>query len=411
MKSSKKARERCLSVVSCPIVAMFLLFCGIPHPGISLETVELTGTGTVPAAPVRLKAGDHFACGEKGIGLLTYPDGTYLKILPSCEGQLTNDGLRLKKGEAWVAYRKKNGRFIISTPYSTIGIRGTDFGLFVGTETFRLVLIAGIVEVFPSKGDGKTMLVNPGQLLEFASGNWEVRKASQDDLGRGEKILTGSIPVGGESPSMPRFSDQFLYGFTVIDGGTAEVTGPDGRGNLVAGPGTVVKTGSTIRTSDEFPAKIKLLCGSVIKLAPGSVIRLGAHSILVEKGALLVKHVRKGLPLKIEGKGTIKIDGESVVAFECSGDTLLARVEVGSVFIPGASRRVSEGECVETSASGTRDLTGGIVPRSWEIGGSEGSTALPGEPFDSGPDPKGVSHPGTAPASGTLRDFQGVLGF
>lgn len=348
-------------------VRMFLLglyfvtvaFSQIPCRG----AVELTGRETTPPAPAQLDTNAFFSCKSNGNGLLTYPDGTHLNLLADSEGQILANGIRVKRGNMWVAYRKKGHYFAVTTPTAVIGIRGTDFGVSVSPNSLSVVLVNGKVTITPTQPAGPDVTLNPGQTFVMESGKSSTHPSTQAELGKWNQYIQ---ETSDSSSQIPSFSDQYLFGMTTLESGSATVTVPGSNSTSGVTQGAIIRSGSNVKTAADSYARLSLLCDSKITLAPNSEARIGPLSLGIEKGSCMIRHTGRSYPLKVDGTTPVLIEKNSVVQLERTNDGLLLRVEVGEARHRGSQETITAGECAKVDAQGFSKVDRGPLPLSWE---------------------------------------------
>lgn len=369
---------------------------------------NLTGVDTVPDSPAVLKPGDSFLCKNNGHGRITYADGVYLGLLGGCQGKLTPDGIQLKKGGIWISYRKKGGSFIVQTPYSIIGIRGTEFGLTVGADESVLTLVKGRLEVVPTSG-GETVNLIAGQVLKYKAGKWEVCKISEVDTRQWEKFMTENGTPETRRMKMPRFSDQFMYSLPALNGGVIDLVASDGSRITASKKGTIIRAGLTIETT-RSSAGISLLAGTKIKLQPMSTLKILRSAIRLERGACLVRHAGKHFQLKLEGKASVCIESESLVGIECDQSRFLITVEKGGVRLLPDGTIIKAGKCVAAGPNGIEPLSIRPIPRVWEITDDQHSSENPDSTDADEPEIPEEPAETNSPGTDDLGDFKDILG-
>ncbi|HNW35633.1 MAG TPA: FecR family protein [Candidatus Ozemobacteraceae bacterium] len=325
--------------------------------------IKLSGTGTTPPAPANLEMNARFSCASSGNGTLTYSDGTHLNIQGTCEGQIIANGVQIKTGNVWVAYRKIGQHFAVRTPFAVIGVRGTDFGVHVDKDSLSVVLVKGTVEITPTKPGNNPVTLSPGQTFFLESGTTGTRPSTASDL---EQWKIYSDAIRDSSSRMPSFSDQYLFGLTIFEAGSASLVLPNGTADRVPTQGTLIKSGSSIKTPAGSYARASLLCGSKIMLAPESAVKVGPLSLGIEAGTCLIRHVGKSYPLKIDGPTPVLIERGSVVEVERISDGLLMRVEAGVARDAGTKEKICAGECGKIDGKGISKVDQGPVPLAWE---------------------------------------------
>ena len=142
----------------------------------------LSGFETTPPAPSSLKEGDLFSTSDEGFGEINYPDGTYFKFKGKTQGQIVSSGLRIKKGDLWLSFRKQNKVFKIETPTNILGVRGTQFSLKVMDNVLVVGLTEGMLEVSPKINGAKPFILTGGQTLEIISGKIDVHPIRPNDI-------------------------------------------------------------------------------------------------------------------------------------------------------------------------------------------------------------------------------------
>ncbi|MFZ2961215.1 MAG: FecR family protein [Candidatus Ozemobacteraceae bacterium] len=390
-------------------VQSIFLAAMISLSGIGFADVRLNGVGMSPPAPAELSVNATFSCSSVGSGTLSYPDGTYLNLLPHCEGQVLADGIRIKSGDAWVAYRKKGHRFVVVTPCATLGIRGTDFGVSVKKDGVSVVLMKGVVEITPAKTGEKSVTMAPGQTYSMKSGISETHSSTPADLSPW-KAYSGSIAKS--SSVLPSFADQFLYSLTVLESGSATAAIPGASTSSAIHIGAIIKTGSSVQTPKNSSACVSLLCGSKIRLTPGTRIKMGPRSFSLESGVCLIQNVGKSYGIKIDGQTPVFIQNNSVVIIERTQHGLLFRVEVGEVKCGG--KKVGAGECAEVNSQGMTMTTQGPSPLAWReettVPSSQISTIAAPDVFTTETQPSGTVSSDTSVSVETASDDAEVSG-
>ncbi|MDD3063179.1 MAG: FecR family protein [Massilibacteroides sp.] len=312
--------------------------------------VKLAGTGFTPKTPALLGINETFACNNSGSGRLSYPEGTYINILANTKGQILSDGIRLNQGKIWVAYRKKGHYFAVKTPTAVLGVRGTDFGVSVNKDFLMVVLATGSVEVTPTTTERKSVILKPGETLLMNSSKMNVHATTKDELNiwhhKSAKSQIASLKT-------TNFYDQYLFYMTTFEEGSA--TASLANKNIVENlrPGMIIKTGSTVTTSDHY-AKLSLLCGSKIVITPNSTISIDSNSLNVVAGTCLIRHVSRKASLKVKESDQLplEIKESSFVAIERSKEGLLVKVEVGEVDYNGKEKKILAGECAQITSEG-----------------------------------------------------------
>lgn len=86
--------------------------------------------------------------------VLSYKDGTQMRMKPNTIVELQVNSLHVKKGKTWYKFTKRGSEFIISTPSLVAGIRGTEFDVAVSQTGKSMVsVLEGAVAVRGSKGE------------------------------------------------------------------------------------------------------------------------------------------------------------------------------------------------------------------------------------------------------------------
>lgn len=393
------------------------LFSQIPCWG----AIELTGTETMPPAPAQLDNNAYFSCKPNGNGLLTYSDGTHLNLLPDCEGQVLSNGIRVKRGSIWVAYRKKGHYFAVTTPTAVIGVRGTDFGVSVKGNNLSVVLINGKVTITSTQPGSPMATLNPGQTYVMKEGKSSTHTTTQADL---ELWMQYIQELPGSSSQIPSFSDQYLFGLTTFEAGSAtlQVPGTSATGEL--SQCSLIKSGSDVKTASASYARIALLCGSKIMLAPNSEAKIGPLSLGLKKGSCMIRHVGSAYPLKVDGTTPVLIEKNSVVQIERTNDGLLMRVEVGKARHRESQQAICAGECAKVDAQGFTKVARGPVPLTWEPPSSDQAQPQSEETGDadifqsdsstqniSGTHQEETSEQNISSGTGELKNLRDTLGF
>ncbi len=107
---------------------------------------------------VKLFAGDLLETLRESKALLTYSDGTTMKIKPRTLIQVQPLAIKVYKGKTWYKFTKRGTEFQIVTPTLVAGIRGTEFEVAVSSrKKSSVAVVEGKVAVKGKKG-GKALL-------------------------------------------------------------------------------------------------------------------------------------------------------------------------------------------------------------------------------------------------------------
>lgn len=104
---------------------------------------------------IELALGDRFQVNPQAEGILYYMDRGRLTIKPGTDLQIISDGVRIRRGSAWIKISKRGTGFFAETPNAVAAVRGTIYTVEVKdtmpTEAPQTVVnvFRGEVGVFP----------------------------------------------------------------------------------------------------------------------------------------------------------------------------------------------------------------------------------------------------------------------
>ncbi|NLI78781.1 MAG: FecR domain-containing protein [Candidatus Riflebacteria bacterium] len=151
-------------------------------PVADVPAPTLTGEGTTPAAPATLVPGTAFAVADGGRGLLSYPDGSEVRLLPGTRGTIGAGGLTLARGDTRFSMRKQGRQFVIETPTVMLGIRGTDFRVHLREGEAKVVLTEGALRVDAVASGVAGVDLRAGQIVIATRQGLAVRPVETGDL-------------------------------------------------------------------------------------------------------------------------------------------------------------------------------------------------------------------------------------
>ncbi|GAB4279070.1 MAG: hypothetical protein Kow0029_22770 [Candidatus Rifleibacteriota bacterium] len=128
--------------------------------------VKLTRVGSaktdIIAKDVELFAGDLLETLRESKAVLSYSDGTIMKIKPRTLIEVQPLSIKVFKGKTWYKFTKRGTEFRIETPTLVAGIRGTEFEVAVTSRKKASVSVMEGAVAVRSKAGKKSLLLRPG---------------------------------------------------------------------------------------------------------------------------------------------------------------------------------------------------------------------------------------------------------
>jgi hypothetical protein len=166
--------------IMCFLVFIFLLSCSsvfAENPLVVLDAkleilsgqVKLTRVGSTKSDVIsrscQLYAGDLLETLKESKTVLTYTDGTTMRIKERTLVEVQPTSIRVFKGKTWYKFTKRGSEFRIETPSLVAGIRGTEFEVAVSSRKKTSVSVFEGAVIANSKVPGKGVLLTAGQAV------------------------------------------------------------------------------------------------------------------------------------------------------------------------------------------------------------------------------------------------------
>lgn len=146
--------------------------------------VKLTRVGStktdVISRSCQLFAGDLLETLKDSRTVLTYNDGTTMKVKERTLVEVQPTSVRVFKGKTWYKFTKRGTEFKIETPSLVAGIRGTEFEVAVSSREKTVVSVAEGAVATNSKAGGDTKLLKMGEAVACEKGKALGSKATFD---------------------------------------------------------------------------------------------------------------------------------------------------------------------------------------------------------------------------------------
>jgi hypothetical protein len=185
-------------------------------------------------------------------------------------------------------------------------------------------------------------------------------------LAFGVLLLCRISSAQASSPGLLTYHEQFLYSIVILEYGPAQFIDRNGQksGSWLE-PGTLLPTESIIEVGAENHAQIRLGCGSIIRLSPTSRLKIFPYGLELLSGSILARHVGDLFPLKIDGAATLLVSQNSLIDAERTGETILARVQIGTMRTSGQPKLWVAGQSIEATKQLVKIVPFGPIPRAW----------------------------------------------
>lgn len=171
--------------------------------------------------------------GDNGLARLAFIDSTNLSIGPRSDvaldrfvynpaGTAGAMVIRATQGTLrFVTGSQRPQNYTIQTPIASIGVRGTIFDLYVGSDRIVVTLISGRIIVTPP-GGAPISVTQPGQSVTVYVGGRSVRRADWRGVAQPDfAALFGPVQIAGTPLSAPqvasfsgRYPGKFSFGLT-----------------------------------------------------------------------------------------------------------------------------------------------------------------------------------------------------
>lgn len=166
--------------IMCFLVFVFLFSCSsifAETPLVVLDAkleilsgqVKLTRVGSTKSDVIsrscQLYAGDLLETLRESKTVLTYTDGTTMRIKERTLVEVQPTSIRVFKGKTWYKFTKRGSEFRIETPSLVAGIRGTEFEVAVSSRKKTSVSVFEGAVAANSKVAGKGVLLTAGQAV------------------------------------------------------------------------------------------------------------------------------------------------------------------------------------------------------------------------------------------------------
>ena len=93
-----------------------------------------TGSWVNGCSGLTISSGDRLKTTDGGTAVLSYDDGSELRIKESSSIQFLSSGYRLRYGDTWVRFVKQGNHFRTITPNSVVSVRGTIYTVAVNRD-------------------------------------------------------------------------------------------------------------------------------------------------------------------------------------------------------------------------------------------------------------------------------------
>ncbi len=131
--------------------------------------IKLTRIGNtksdIISRPCQLYAGDLLETLKDTKSILTYADGTTMKLKERTLIEIQPTSLRVFRGKTWYKFTKRGTEFKIETPSLVAGIRGTEFEVAVSSRKKTSVSVLSGAVYTNSKVRGRGALLKEGQAV------------------------------------------------------------------------------------------------------------------------------------------------------------------------------------------------------------------------------------------------------
>jgi hypothetical protein len=131
--------------------------------------IKLTRIGNtksdIISRPCQLYAGDLLETLKETKSMLTYADGTTMKLKERTLIEVQPTSIRVFRGKTWYKFTKRGTEFKIETPSLVAGIRGTEFEVVVSSRRKTSVSVLEGAVFADSKAQGKGALLTAGEAV------------------------------------------------------------------------------------------------------------------------------------------------------------------------------------------------------------------------------------------------------
>lgn len=131
--------------------------------------IKLTRIGNtksdIISRPCQLYAGDLLETLRDTKSMLTYADGTTMKLKERTLIEVQPSSIRVFRGKTWYKFTKRGTEFKIETPSLVAGIRGTEFEVAVTSRRKTSVSVLEGAVFTNSKARGRGALVTAGEAI------------------------------------------------------------------------------------------------------------------------------------------------------------------------------------------------------------------------------------------------------
>ena len=121
--------------------------------------------GDVISRSCQLYAGDLLETLKDSRTILSYNDGTTMKIKENAIVEVQPTSVRVFKGKTWYKFTKRGTEFKIETPSLVAGIRGTEFEVAVSSRQKTVVSVVEGAVAANSVAGGNTELLKMGEAI------------------------------------------------------------------------------------------------------------------------------------------------------------------------------------------------------------------------------------------------------
>ncbi|HPT44428.1 MAG TPA: FecR family protein [Candidatus Rifleibacterium sp.] len=136
--------------------------------------VKLTRVGNTKTDIINqsceLFSGDLLETLRESKAVLTYTDGTTMRIKERTLVEVQPMSIKVFKGKTWYKFTKRGSEFKIETPTLIAGIRGTEFEVTVTSRKRSAVSVVEGAVAVKSIASGKALLLRPGMATHCEPG-------------------------------------------------------------------------------------------------------------------------------------------------------------------------------------------------------------------------------------------------
>lgn len=292
-------------------------------------------------------------------GVIHIKESGSLKLKSSSKGK---SSLSLESGKLRCKLKKlgKNESFIIKTPTSSAGVRGTDW---IQTSTGDSLVITGLVEVKSNidiKNGKKGIMVSAGKQVKINKDGTvsKPKKIPEAELKRVKEIYfiqTAYTEIKDKSKSPQQVSDLYIAQMM----GSASIKSPDLAFSKLAKPGIILNVKDKLNTDYNSRVFFKFQdSDGVIQLVNKCQVEcISRRTLLVNEGKC---QVNSKSPIEIKVPYAMIKSGNSEIQLSVNSDksTLLIVTKGSAEVIQGkANKKVKEGESlsIEKNALNSSD--------------------------------------------------------